>query len=112
MTEFGVLVASLMALSLTVTKVVDFFRNVLDKQNTWPKFTWNIVALVAGLAICLGWQLDLTGAILKLIPALANSTLAGVSGQILTGLVVGMSAGFWHELLDALSAYAKKPVVR
>lgn len=110
MLEVGTLVASLAALSLTVTKVVDFFRNVLDKQDTWPKYTWNIAALLVGLAFALGWQLDLTGAAIKLVPALADqaSRLTGVAGQALTGVVIGMASGFWHELLDALSSVANR----
>ena len=108
--DFVGLVAALGALSLTVTKIVDFFRNVLDKQDMWPKWVWNVVALVIGLVLCVGWQINLAGAASSLVPALADkaSVLAGVSGQILTGVVVGMASGFWHELLDALSSVANR----
>ena len=112
MTEFGALIFALGALSLTVTKVVDFFRNVLDKNDTFPKWVWNLVALVVGLAFCLGWNINLAEAAVRLVPALeqggVGSTLTGTAGTILTGAVVGMSAGFWHELLDALSSVAKR----
>jgi hypothetical protein len=103
-------VAVVGALSLTVTKVVDFIRNLVDKGDTKPKWFWNVAALVVGLAFALGWQLDISEAVLKLVPALSENAdrLAGISGQILSGVVIGMAAGFWHELLDALSSVANK----
>lgn len=110
MTDFALVVASVAALSLTVTKVVDFIRNLVDKTDTWPKWSWNVAALVVGLAFCLGWQINIAESIVQLVPALAGSAhmVDGVSGQVLTGFVVGMGAGFWHELLDALSSIANK----
>lgn len=102
------LLVTILALSLTVTKVVDFFRNLLDKGDTYKKWIWNVVALVVGLAFALGWQVNIAGSMAQLVPALADkaSLMDGVSGQVLTGFIIGMSAGFWHELLDALSSYA------
>ena len=112
MTEFGTLIFAIGALSLTVTKAVDFFRNVLDKQDTFPKYIWNILALVIGLALCVGWNINLAEGAVRLVPALEqggiSSSLTGTAGSILTGLVVGMASGFWHELLDALSSVANK----
>ena len=106
---FTALLASIGALSLTVTKICDFVRNALDADGNYPKVTWNVVALVAGLGLALGWQVNVAGQALALVPALANSgRLAGVAGQILTGLVIGGGSGFFHELLDALSGIAKR----
>jgi hypothetical protein len=108
--DFALVIASVAALSLTVTKVVDFVRNLIDKDGTRPKWLWNVAALAVGLAFCLGWQINIAGSIVQLVPALAGSAsrVAGVSGQVLTGFVVGLGAGFWHELLDALSSIANK----
>jgi hypothetical protein len=110
MQEAAVLVATIAALSLTCTKVVDFFRNAFDKQDEAPKWTWNVVALVVGLAFALGWSVNVATEATKLIPALADQAdrLAGLSGEVLTGFVIGMGAGFFHELLDSLSSIANK----
>lgn len=102
------LLAMVGALSLTVTKVVDLVRNLIDKNDSFPKYTWNIVALVVGIGFALGWQLNIAGSVTSLIPALKNATLTGVSGQLLTGAVIGMASGFWHEVLDSLSSVANK----
>lgn len=110
MEAFFAVAATVGALSLTVTKVVDFFRNLLDKSDSWPKWSWNVASLVVGLAFCLGWQLNIAESLVAMVPALAGSTAAvqGLAGQALTGAVVGLSAGFWHEALDSLSSIANK----
>lgn len=110
MTEFGIVIATLAALSLTVTKIVDFFRNLLDAGNKYPRWAWNVAGLVIGLVFALGWQINVAAALMALVPALAehSADLDGVSGQVLTGFIIGMGAGFWHELLDALSSVATK----
>lgn len=110
MIEFSGVLVAISALSLTVTKIVDFFRNLLDKDVTWPKWVWNVAALVIGLAFALGWEINIAGAIVALVPALAESAehFNGLSGEILTGFVIGMTAGFWHELLSALSSIQTK----
>ena len=108
---FAGFVAALSALSLGVTKAVDFIRNIVDPNaNLKGSWIWNAVAFVAGVALCLGWQLNLAPMLVGLVPALADkaTALGGTSGQILTGLLVGGSAGFWHELLSALSSVQTK----
>lgn len=110
MEAFFAVTATVGALSLTVTKVVDFFRNLLDKQDTWPKWSWNAASLGIGLALAVGWQINVAGSIVALVPALAGSTalVDGLAGQILSGAVIGLGAGFFHELLDALSSIANR----
>lgn len=110
MIEFSGVLITITALSLTVTKVVDLIRNIVDKTATWPKWVWNVASLVVGLAFALGWQLNVAVAIASLVPALAGSAavLSGVSGQVLTGIIIGGGAGFWHELLSALSSIQTK----
>jgi hypothetical protein len=110
MLEFGTLTVTVVALSLTVTKVVDFFRNVFDKEDTRPKWLWNVAALVVGLAFAIGWEVNVAQAAASLVPALAEhgEQVNGVLGEVLTGFVIGMGAGFWHEALDALSSIANK----
>jgi hypothetical protein len=100
------ILALISVLSLAVTKSVDFVRNAFDKAGTAPKWVWNVAALAIGVGYCVGWQLDITEAILSKIPALADDAdrLAGLPGQILSGLLAGGGAGFWHELLDMWSA--------
>ena len=92
-----------------VTKTVDLIRNAIDEDDSLPKVTWNVTALVVGVGYCLGWQLDVTAAVLKLVPALAESSerLQGVAGQVISGLIVGGSAGFFHEVFDLISSRAK-----
>lgn len=111
MTEFAGLVVALGTLSLTVTKVVDFIRNAADKDGRLiGSWVWNVVAFGSGVAFTVGWQLNLGPQLLALVPALADkaSVLSGLSGQILTGLLVGGGAGFWHEILAALSSIQTK----
>jgi len=111
MTEFGLSLAAVGALSLTVTKVVDFIRNLPWFKDKWlGSWVWNAVALIVGLALCLGWQISIAGPLVALVPALAQhaSSFTGVAGQILTGLVIGGGAGFFHDLLHALSAVASR----
>ncbi len=102
------LLALVMALALAVTKVVDLIRNGFDKSGNAPKWVWNVVAFVVGIVFAFGWEKDLTGAAFALVPALANSHVSDFLGRLLTGIVIGGGAGFWHEFLDALSGIAKR----
>jgi hypothetical protein len=104
------LLAYLAGLAATVTVSVNVIRLLIDKSGKLPSVTWPIVSLAVGVAYCVGWQLNATSAAFSLIPALAEnaSRLTGVSGQVLTGLVVGASAGFWHEAFDALRGVSGK----
>ena len=110
MTDAAIVLAALLAVGAVVTKTVDTVRNVVDKDDSLPKATWNIAAFVIGVGYCVGFQVDLSGAILSLVPALADHSdkLTGVSGQVFTGLLAGGAAGFAHELFDALSSVAKR----
>lgn len=100
----GVFVAFVIAagpLALLTTKGVDLIRNLIDATGRFPRFVWNLVAFVVGVAICVGWGYNLVAIAAASIPAIANSTaFNGLSGEILTGLAVGAMAGFWHEKLD------------
>lgn len=95
-----------------VTKSVDLVRNAIDRDNSFPAVTWNVVAFAIGVGYALGWQIDVTATLLDLVPALKGARLDGVAGQILTGLVMGGAAGFWHELFDSLSMKAEPHKVR
>jgi hypothetical protein len=91
--------------SVAVTKVVDFIRNLIDANNAMPRFVWNIAAFVIGLGLCLGWGINVLAAVVNSIPALAtNSMMAGTMGTVLTGLLVGAMAGFWHDKMKQWSA--------
>lgn len=110
MTQFAVVLASLLAVGAVVTKTVDFIRNLADPDDSYPKWVWNLAAFAVGIAYCLGFQVDLSGAILALVPALVphSDRLTGVAGQVFTGLLAGGAAGFAHEVFDALSGIAKR----
>lgn len=100
--------STFLVLGAVVTKSVDLIRNLVDKDDSLPKATWNFVALLVGVAYCVGWQIDAAASLLALVPALAeqSSRLTGVAGQVITGLLAGGAAGFLHELFDNLSSGA------
>lgn len=108
---FALLTAAAVAfgpLAVADTKLVDALRNVLDKDDTWPKVTWQVAAFAIGLAVCLLWQFNVVGALVKQVPALAGVDLDGTAGQVLTGLGVGGFASYWHERMDLASSRAKQ----
>jgi type III secretory pathway component EscT len=103
------LVGSILALSLGVTKIVDMIRNLpWFKGKAVGSWVWNVVAFVVGLGIAVGWRHDLSPAAVALVPALANLHLSSMVGEVLTGVVIGGGAGFFHELLDSLSSVANR----
>lgn len=96
--------------SIAVTKLVDFLRNLLDENNSFPPWVWNVAAFVIGIAVCLGWGINLMDGIVSTIPALAEGdTLTGTAGTVLTGLLVGGAAGFWHGKLQQYKNTAPVP---
>lgn len=107
----GVFVAFLIAvvpLALLVTKGVDFVRNLFDSSGRAPKWVWNVVAFGLGILLAMGWEYNLVTTLAHAIPALADNTaLDGFWGQVLTGMAIGATAGFWHEKLDQWSSAAK-----
>jgi hypothetical protein len=106
--EFAGVFAIIFALSLTVTKAVDFIRNVADKDDTWPKWSWNVAAFVIGLLFCLGWQKNFAADLLSLVPAFQGDSVNDFVGYVISGFVLGGLSGFGHEFLDALSSIATK----
>lgn len=108
MEAFAAVVAAFALLSAGVTKVVDLLRNLFDKTDKFPKWVWNIVAFVVGIATAVGWNQNLTAEVAALIPAVEGMKVEGVPGEVLTGIAMGGFAGFWHELLDSLSGIAKR----
>jgi hypothetical protein len=111
MNSFLGLITFVSGLSLTVTKVVDFIRNAADKNGKLVgSWVWNVAAFGGGVAFALGWQLNIGPALASLVPALASdaATLQGLAGQVLTGLMIGAGAGFWHEVLSAWSSVQTK----
>lgn len=94
-------------LAVGVTKVVDFIRNLADADNSAPPWVWNLLAFIVGIAVSLGWGINLVGALTAAVPALAESDVGkGTGGTILTGIVLGAMAGFWHEKMDQWSGWA------
>lgn len=94
--------------AVAVTKLVDFCRNLFDPGNNAPPWLWNVIAMVLGVAIALGWGVNVFGAIVSAVPALAESdALKGDMGTVLTGLLIGGMAGFWHDKMAAWAAQHK-----
>lgn len=87
------------------TKLTDFIRNAFDKADTAPKWLWNVVPMVIGVAAALLYELEYA----DLIPNLPEKLqgLEGGGNQILTGIGIGAVASFWHELEDLFSSKAK-----
>ena len=88
--------------AVAVTKIVDLIRNAVGEMPSW---LINVIALVLGVAVALGWGVNVFGAILSAVPALAESdVLSGTGGTILTGLLIGGMSSFWHDKMAAWSA--------
>jgi hypothetical protein len=104
---FTTFLIAALPLAVGVTKIVDTIRNLLDPSDKFPKVAWNLVAIVIGVAFCLGWGFDIFTPLVQAIPAFKDSSLTGSAGEILSGICVGAMAGFWHEKLDSWSAQAK-----
>ena len=104
---FTAFLVAALPLSVGVTKIVDTIRNLVDRAGKLPKVTWNVLALVVGLAVALGFEINLLAPIAAAIPALDDWTPDSTVGQILTGISLGAMAGFWHEKMDEWSARAK-----
>jgi hypothetical protein len=109
MQGFAVVLAVILGLSLSVTKAVDFTRNLpWFKDKAVGSWVWNAVAFAYGLALCVGWQHSFVNDLFAQVPALANVNLGTNAGYVLSGLIVGGGAGFAHEVLDALSGVASR----
>lgn len=105
---FVALVAAAGPVAVFVTKATDTVRNTIDRGRVLPRVTWNLVAFAFGVAVSLGFGFNPIAAFAHAVPALAdNGTVNGIAGQILSGLVVGAMAGFWHEKMDQWSTSAK-----
>jgi hypothetical protein len=107
----GVLTAFLLAalpLAVTVTKVVDFVRNLLgESEKNVPKWVWNLLALVVGIAIALGFEINLIAPIAAAIPGLKDWSPSSTAAELISGLSIGAMGSFWHERLSAWSAQSK-----
>jgi hypothetical protein len=101
----GVLTAFLVAalpLGVTVTKVVDFVRNLLGAaEPNVPKWVWSALALVV---IALSFEINLIDPIAAAIPGLNGWSPSSTAAEIVTGLAIGAMGSFWHEKLSAWSA--------
>jgi hypothetical protein len=88
-----------LAAAATVTKVVDWIRNMFDSSGKAPKWVWNIAAFAGGLVIAFATKLN----------AWPDQPVLGL---IATGLFIGAGASGFHELFDLLSSTAKQAVTR
>jgi hypothetical protein len=108
-TAFTAFLIAALPIAVSVTKVVDLIRNLFGTaEPNIPRWVWNVLAFVIGVAFCLGWNFNLFEPLVAAVPALKDSDLgAGSFGEVLTGIAIGGMAGFWHEKLDEWSAIAK-----
>jgi hypothetical protein len=94
--------------SVGITKIVDTVRNLFgDRQASVPKWVWNVLALVIGVAFAIGFEINLIAPIAAAIPALKDWSPDSTAAEVLTGLSLGAMAGFWHEKMDEWSSIAK-----
>ena len=95
-------------IAVTCAKVVDFIRNLADPSKKFPSWVWNLVAMVIGLGIALLWGVNLLEPVVASIPTLADKAgTQDVMGQVLTGLLIGGMAGFWHDKMAQWAAAHK-----
>lgn len=105
---FTAFLIAALPLAVGVTKIVDTVRNLFgDAQANVPKWVWNVLALVVGVAFALGFEVNLFAPIAAAIPALKDWSPDSTMAEIATGLSIGAMAGFWHEKMDEWSSEAK-----
>lgn len=89
--------------SVAVTKIVDLVRNAVGDRL--PSWGIQVVALIAALALCLGWDINLANTVVQAIPALSDSDmLSGVGGTLVTALAVFGMSSFWHDKMAQWAA--------
>ena len=96
------LIAASTAFALTITKVVDFVRNLVkDKERQESlKWLWGGGALVLGLVVAFVFEINV-------FADFSDSRANGALGTVLTGLGMGATGSAWHEVLDAFSSNAR-----
>lgn len=108
---FALLVGAVVAFgpgSIAITKLVDGVRS-FDAGDTWPKGLWIGLSLGLGVLVCVLFQVNLVDALIKQVPAVSTSTvLAGVWGQVVSGLAIGATASYHHERMDKNSMQASE----
>lgn len=105
---FTAFLIAALPLSVSVTKIVDTVRNLFGTAEAKvPKVAWNILALVVGILVALGFEVNLLEPVAKAVPALKDWTPSSFLGELVTGISLGAMAGFWHEKMDEWSARAK-----
>lgn len=99
---FGVFLIAVGPVGIADTKIVDWFRNAFDKDGGGAPWIWSTLAIVVGLVLAIGFQLNFAGPVVAAVPALASASphLVGVWGQALTGLGIAGASGYWHAKLQ------------
>lgn len=91
-------VLSLLAAALGITKATDTVRNVFDKDDSAPKWTWNAVSLVFAMLTPFLFNVEQAA-----LPAALKIEVSGMALQVWTGLILWGLSAFGHELMDRLS---------
>jgi hypothetical protein len=103
------LVVTFGPLAIGLTKLVDGIRSIVDRtpESPWPDWVWILVAFVIGIAVCLGFEINVADALIQSVPAFDQSTaLEGVWGSVFTGAGMAGMASYWHNNMKVKSAKA------
>jgi len=96
------LIAASTAFALTITKLVDFVRNLVPKKHQESlKWLWGGGALVLGVVVAGVFEINVFADV-------SNSGTERFLGTVLTGLGMGATGSAWHEVLDAFSSSARR----
>ena len=90
-------VITLVVGSFGVTTATDMVRNLFDKADTAPKWTWNVVSGVIAILIPFVFNVEAAD-----VPAALRFGVEGVGLQLWTGLMLWGGSKFGHELMDRL----------
>ncbi len=93
--------------AMGITKIVDFIRG-FDKGDTWPKWSFILMAFAVAALICFGFEVNIIGGFFKELPAFSGSSaLDGWAGQALSAVGLAGASSYWHERMDLASSAAK-----
>jgi len=86
------------ALSIIVMALVDVLKHGFDRGTRWPGWVWALTALIVGVAVAVIWRIDAIQA------APPQTSLQGLSGEVLTGILACGGASIAHGATGGLYA--------
>ncbi len=103
------LVVTFGPLAIGLTKLVDGIRSIVDRtpESPWPDWVWIVTAFVIGIAVCVGFEINVADALIQQVPVFNGSTLLeGVWGSVFTGAGMAGMASYWHNNMKLKSSRA------